>query len=104
MTVVFIAFPFFMTSFQNSEIYEQHKNEQSYEFGKLIAIVVRPIPSNYYYIKPDSYSLIEADSWWPSELSQSHSSTLKHDMLPFIKCPIQYLTFTFLDSIGMKLC
>ena len=50
MTVVFIAFPFFMTSFQNSEIYEQHKNEQSYEFGKLIAIVVRPIPSNYYYI------------------------------------------------------
>lgn len=65
----------------NSEIYEQHKNEQSYEFGKLIAIVVRPIPSNYYYIKPDSYSLIEADSWWPSELSQSHSSTLKHEML-----------------------
>jgi hypothetical protein len=45
------------------EIYEQNKDLLSYSTGELVAMVVKPLPSGYYYKSVQGYNIIEANQW-----------------------------------------
>jgi uncharacterized protein YkwD len=45
------------------EVYEQNKDLLSYSAGELVAMVVKPLPQDYYYESPQGYNLIEANRW-----------------------------------------
>ena len=45
------------------EIYEQNKDLLSYSTGELVAMVVKPLPSGYYYKSVQNYNIIEANQW-----------------------------------------
>lgn len=43
--------------------YEEHVDDTSYGLGDFAAIIVEPPPSDSYYVEPEDYVLIIADSW-----------------------------------------
>jgi uncharacterized protein YkwD len=61
-------------------IYEENKHLLSYSAGDLVATVVKPLPPGYYYEKPQSYTLIEANRW-----GQDYSVNVVFDLAPAVK-------------------
>lgn len=47
----------------DTNTYDRNKQLLSYSSGELAAIVVKPLPSGYYYETPKGYSLIQANRW-----------------------------------------
>lgn len=48
--------------------YEHNKQLLSYSSGELAAVVVKPLPPDYYYESPMGYSLIQANRWGGEDL------------------------------------
>jgi hypothetical protein len=44
-------------------VYEENKDNDSYELGEFIASVVKPPPLLFHYKQPSNYTLLEADKW-----------------------------------------
>lgn len=53
-TVILLRVFTFSTMKCLGTLYEKHKNDCFYEFGKLIAEIPKPLPSNYYYLEPST--------------------------------------------------
>ena len=44
-------------------VYEENKDNDSYELGEFVASVVKPAPLLFHYKQPSNYTLLEADKW-----------------------------------------
>ena len=91
----------------NRLLYEQHKDDRSYGLGELIAVVVKPLPSNYYYVNTSAHTLIQADKWWSSSFlsrlvtSGDHnqqSIDIEFDILPLLKTHGVYTIVIYLQD------
>src|SRR5919197_166333 len=56
-------------------IYEQHKNDNFYDLGKVVAGIVKPLEPKQHYEQRSNYTLIQAGKWWTSPSSSSTTTT-----------------------------
>ncbi|MFL6309883.1 MAG: CAP domain-containing protein [Nitrososphaera sp.] len=71
-------------------VYEENKNLLSYSAGKLVAVVVKPLPPGYYYQSQGDYRIIEADRW----NVQTNSVNIMFDLADVVDKDGTYTLFT----------
>jgi Cysteine-rich secretory protein family len=100
------SFSIFYDEVPSRFLYEQHKNDRSYGLGKFIAAIVKPLPSNYYYLEPSTHELIQADKWWSSSsspLSAKRSIDIQFNIFPLLRTHGVYTIVTNLRDKDNKI-
>lgn len=59
--------------FPTRQMYDEHKGESTYGFGRMLAIVEPPLPANSYYLDPVDHVLIVADAMYQDGTHMSAS-------------------------------
>jgi uncharacterized protein YkwD len=75
-------------------LYEKNKDENSYDLGEFIAMVVKPPPLLSWYKEPSNYTLVQATKW--SEPEQSVD--IIFDISPILKKEGVYTVVTYIKD------
>lgn len=90
-------------------VYEKHKEDHSYGLEKLIAIVVKPLPPNYYYLKSANFIVVEAIQWsvsssysYPTVHGAQRSINIRFDIFPLLKAHGVYTIVIYFRDMDNK--
>src|SRR5579885_959248 len=58
-----LAVDVFYDQWPSPQVYQENKDRTSYDQGRLVAVVEKPLPIGFYYNRPSNYTLTVADRW-----------------------------------------